>query len=151
MNLRTLKMKLMRPFSHRERALTLIEIIIVVTLLGTLMTIIIRTMTTQQENAQKDQAKLGMTSLSQDLQMYKLDNGKYPTSDQGLAALLSDPGGARKWRGPYSEEKRIKDPWGFEYSYESDGREYKLISGGPNEEVGDGDDVTYPEEAESKE
>lgn len=151
MNLRTLKLKLMRPFSRGDRGLTLVEIIIVVTLLGTLMTIIIRNLTGQQERAKSDQAKLAMASLSQDLQMYKLDNGKYPSSEQGLQALVSDPGSAKKWRGPYSEDGKLKDPWGLDFGYESDGREFKIVSGGPNEEVGDGDDVTYPEEGESKE
>lgn len=136
--------------ANKEKGMSLIEIIIVIALLGTLMTIIISNLTGRQEEAMKDAARLGMQQLSQTLEMYKIHNYKYPTSDQGLDALISAPsGGNGRWRGPYTEEKKLNDPWGQKYEYESDGRKFTIISGGPDQEVGNGDDVKYPDDSEA--
>ena len=83
-------------------------------------------------------------------QMYKIDNYRYPTTEQGLSALVSKPSGARRWRGPYTEKNKLQDPWGNEFSYESDGKTFKIISPGIDGSVGNEDDVTYPREEESE-
>ena len=82
--------------------------------------------------------------------LYKIDNYRYPTTEQGLGALVSKPSGARRWRGPYTEKNKLQDPWGNEFSYESDGKTFKIISPGIDGTVGNEDDVTYPREDEEE-
>lgn len=149
---------LRKPFlggaSRRQRSLilqagmSLIEIIIVVALMGTLMAYLVRNLIGQQEEAKKDQTKLGMGVLEQSLQLYRVHNNRYPTTEQGLDALISAPADAKTWRGPYTENNKLNDPWGNAFQYESDGRNFKIISGGPDATVGNSDDITYPESAE---
>jgi general secretion pathway protein G len=140
---------LKRPFTGNNRGLTLIEIIIVIALLGTLMTYLVSKLTSVADSAKVDQAKIGMGQIGQALQYYRVHNSKYPTTDQGLKALLSDPGSDKKWRGPYTEEEKLKDPWNNEFGYTSDGRDYKITSPGPDNTEGTEDDVSYPETADN--
>jgi general secretion pathway protein G len=130
----------------RERGMSLIEIIIVVALIGTLMAYMVSNLIGQSEEAKKDQTKLAMGVIQQSLQIYKIHNNKYPTTDQGLKALLDNPGDAKSWRGPYTEANKLKDPWQKDFGYESDGRTFKIISGGGDETIGNEDDITYPEQ-----
>lgn len=144
-----MKMKLLMPLKSEsasgQAGMSLIEIIIVIALIGTLMTFMVSNLIGQSEEAKKDQTKLGMGVISQSLQMYRIHNNRYPTTDQGLAAMLNNPGDAKSWRGPYIEANKLKDPWGTDFSYESDGRAYKIISPGPDASMGNEDDITYPE------
>lgn len=129
-----------------EQAFTLIEIIIVISLMVTLISILATQLTKQQDEAMKDAARLSMGKIEQSLQLYRVHNYRYPTTDQGLEALVTDPGNAKRWRGPYIEESKLKDPWGNDFEYESDGRSIKIISVGPDGSAGTDDDITYPEE-----
>ena len=70
----------------------------------------------------------------------------YPTSDQGLDILVTEPSGDKKWRGPYTEAKKLKDPWDTKFEFESDGRTYKIHSAGPDQTMGTADDVYFPDE-----
>lgn len=137
---------LTKPFSTSgsQKGMTLLEIIIVVALLGALMAMLVKNLTTQSENAQIDITKSGMAGISQNLQMYKLHNNRYPTTEQGLDALVSAPGDAPRWRGPYIEKDKLKDPWGTPYDYKSDGKTYEIISAGPDLEFGTAKDIHYP-------
>lgn len=141
--MRTLALK---PFNGRSQAagMSLIEIIIVIALMGTLMTIVISKLTGAQDEAMRDASRLAMQQMDQTLQMYKVHNYKYPTTDEGLGALVHAPAAAKRWRGPYIEEKKLDDPWGNPFSYESDGQTFKITSGGPDGQVGTEDDITYP-------
>ena len=142
----------LRGFHHSlrvsggKRGMSLIEIIIVVALLGTLMAYMVSNLINTSEEAKKDQTKLGMGVIQQSLQMYRIHNNRYPTQDQGLNSLLTNPGNAKNWRGPYIEDNKLSDPWGERFTYESDGRQYKIISGGPDLAVGTEDDIVFPEE-----
>ena len=135
------------PFrgQKREQGMTLIEIIIVVALLGTLMAILVNNLLKPQQEAQRDEAKLQMSSISQPLNMYRVHHNKYPTTAQGLEALITNPGDDKSWRGPYTEENKLTDPWGKKFDYESDGRQFKMTSSGPDGEAGTADDVIYPD------
>ena len=133
-----------------ESGMSLIEIILVISLMATLMGILISNLTSKQDEAMKDAAKLSMQQLSQKLQEYRIHNYRYPTTDQGLNALVSNPG-SKRWRGPYTEQSKLKDPWDSEFGYESDGRNVKIISGGPDGQIGNEDDISWPEEEEGGE
>ncbi len=133
--------------TFHEAGMSLIEIIIVVALLGTLMAYMVSNLIGQADQAKVDSAKLAMGGIDQKLQMYRIHNNKYPTSDQGLNALLTAPGDAKAWRGPYIETNKLTDPWDQPFAYEcSDGRNFKITSPGPDGQVGTTDDIVYPEE-----
>jgi general secretion pathway protein G len=140
---RSLHAQMSRPLAAGERGMSLIEIIIVVALLGTLMAYMVSNLIGQSEEAKKDQTKLAQGVISQSLQMYRIHNNKYPPD---LNALLTNPGDAKSWRGPYIETNKLKDPWGNDFKYESDGRNYKILSCGPDGVCGNDDDIVYPEE-----
>jgi general secretion pathway protein G len=99
--------------------LTLIEILIVITIIGILASVIVPNLMKKPDQARIVAAKQGISSLVQALQIYKLDNFDYPTSQQGLEALINKPKTAAEnsnWAGPYMD--RIpNDPWGNKYFY----------------------------------
>lgn len=129
-----------------ERGMSLIEIIIVVALLGTLMAYMVSNLIGQSEEAKKDQTKLAMGVIQQSLQMFRIHNNKYPSD---LNALLTNPGDSKSWRGPYIEPNKLKDPWGNAFQYESDGRNFKITSGGPDGVLGNEDDIVYPDQSDA--
>src|SRR4051812_41042921 len=103
--MRRLRTRLVRPLigqgARPAAGMSLIEIIIVVALLGTLMAYMVSNLVGQSEEVKKDQTRVGMGVIQQSLQMYRIHNNKYPTTDQGLTALLTNPGNEKSWRGPY--------------------------------------------------
>jgi general secretion pathway protein G len=140
-----------KPFGgRRSGGMSLIEIIIVVALLGTLMAYMVSNLIGTSNNAKIDQAKLGMGVIQQSLQMYRIHNNRYPTTEQGFQALLANPGDSKTWRGPYIEENKLKDPWSVDFVYESDGRNFKIISAGPDGTMGNEDDISFPEASEKQ-
>ena len=130
----------------KEAGMTLLEIIIVVALLGTLGVYLITNLTQQADTAKIDQTKLAIGNIRQALQLYKIHLKKYPTTDAGLQVLLENPGDKR-WRGPYIDNhNKLLDPWDEEFEYESDGRIIKIMSAGPDFQMGTDDDIIWPEE-----
>jgi len=130
-----------------RKGFTLIEIMVVVIILGLLAGLVLPKILGREEEARASSAKLQIKAFENALDGYKLDNGFYPTTDQGLDALVKKPEAGRvpnKWReGGYLKPARIpKDPWGNDYHYFSPGnenREYEIISYGPDgEQGGDG-------------
>lgn len=139
---------LKKPLAEKgdgQKGMTLIEIIIVIALLGTLMTILVTNITSQQDAAKEDQARIAMGNISQALQLYRVHNNKYPTTAQGLDALVNNPGDSKRWRGPYIEKEKLVDPWQVPFDYNSDGRKYQIISGGSDGTLGTDKDIYYPE------
>ncbi len=138
------------PEGHeKEAGMTLLEIIIVVALLGTLGVYLITNLTQQADTAKIDQTKLAIGNIRQALQLYRVHMKKFPTTDVGLQVLLENPGDKR-WRGPYLDnEKKLFDPWDTEFEYESDGRNVKIMSAGPDFQMGTDDDIVWPENATS--
>lgn len=129
----------------KEAGMTLLEIIIVVALLGTLGVYLITNLTQQADTAKIDQTKLAIGNIRQALQLYRVHLKKYPTTDAGLQVLLESPGDKR-WRGPYLDNpNKLLDPWDAEFEYESDGRNIKITSAGPDFELGTEDDIIWPE------
>jgi general secretion pathway protein G len=109
-----------------DYGLTLIEIMVVIVILGILATLIIPRIMGREEQAKRVKARVDIESLETALKLYKLDNGTYPTTEQGLQSLVEAPTVGqlpRNWReGGYLEKNRIpKDPWGYDYLYLSPG------------------------------
>ena len=110
----------------QKRGFTLIEIMLVVIIIGILVAMIVPNIAGRSEQARKTAARSDIESnLSTALDLYKMDVGQYPTTEQGLGSLITQPTVSpvpAQWNGPYLKKKRIpKDPWGHDYRYVSPG------------------------------
>jgi len=110
----------------QKRGFTLIEIMLVVIIIGILVAMLVPNIAGRSEQARKAAARADIESnLSTALDLYKMDVGQYPTSEQGLSALMTEPTASpvpAQWSGPYLKKKKIpKDPWGRDYVYVSPG------------------------------
>ncbi|OGW74902.1 MAG: type II secretion system protein GspG [Omnitrophica bacterium RBG_13_46_9] len=104
-----------------KRGFTLIELMLVVIIIGALVAMVMPRFAGRGEQARAAAAKADiMANISTALKLYELDNGNFPSSDEGLNALLNKPSSANNWNGPYLEKKPV-DPWGREYEYKSPG------------------------------
>ncbi|HTW89642.1 MAG TPA: type II secretion system major pseudopilin GspG [Candidatus Binataceae bacterium] len=112
---------------------TLIEIMVVILILGLLATIVVQSLRGSIDKAKRTKAEADISSLKTALDRYYLDNGSYPTTDQGLQALISAPTSGQiptnYEQGGYIE-RVPPDPWGHAYFYQSDGNGYILKSFG---------------------
>ena len=134
---------------RREGGFSLLELLVVLVILGVIAGIFAPRFIGQAEKAKRTAAKLEIDQIGQSLDLYKLEIGKYPTSQEGLAALVTAPSGVTNWNGPYLKKTGVpKDPWGNEYKYVSPGdqnRPYDIVSmGADGKDGGDGDgkDIT---------
>ena len=131
------------------RGFTLIEILVVVSILAILGALIVPKIMDRPNEARVVAAKHDIGTVIAALKLYKLDNGQYPTTEQGLNALVEPPAVgalAKKWRtGGYLEKGRVpKDPWDNDFVYISPGLhgDFDLISYGPdNQSGGEGNDA----------
>lgn len=118
-----------------ERGFTLIELLVVLAILGFLAAIATPQVLKYLASAKMSTAHTQVESLSSALDLYKLDAGRYPTTQEGLDALVTAPAGTETWNGPYVKKKAsLVDPWGHLYGYRSPGEhgEYDLYSDGPD-------------------
>jgi general secretion pathway protein G len=126
---------------RRARGFTLIEIMVVVIIIGLLAAFIVPQIVGQVDTAKIAKAKGDIQALETALTMYRLDNSKYPTSEQGLAALVTQPTDPtiKHWRPGGYIQRISKDPWGNDYQYVlpgAHGREYDLFSMGADGQPG---------------
>jgi len=132
-------------FRMNARGFTLIELMVVIVILSILAVYMVPKIMGRPEQAKQLKAKVDIQALETALKLYKLDTGDYPTTQQGLNALINPPesGSAKNWReGGYIEKGKIaKDPWGNDYVYLSPGTngDFDIISYGSDGEPG-GDD-----------
>jgi general secretion pathway protein G len=127
---------------YPARGMTLIEILVVLVLIAVVMGIVGGNFIGKGEKAKADAAKIEIGQISQTLDLYKLEIGRYPTTQEGLQALITAPAGVANWNGPYWKKSSVpKDPWGNEYKYQSPASSapYEIISlGADGKEGGEG-------------
>jgi general secretion pathway protein G len=129
-----------------SRGFTLIELMVVIVILGILAGLIIPRIMGRPDEARQAKARIQIQALETALKLYRLDNGNYPTTEQGLKALVEPPtvgALAKNWReGGYLEKGKVpKDPWGNDFVYLSPGTkgDFDLLSlGADGEPGGDG-------------
>jgi general secretion pathway protein G len=125
--------------ANPQRGFTLIEILVVMAIIGMLAIMVAPNLFRQQAGAMRDAAQSQISSLEAALDMYRLDMNSYPDS---LSALMENESDSASWNGPYLRRAIPSDPWGNDYVYESDGRNFTLISyGADGEQGGEGDDA----------
>ncbi len=128
----------------RQQGFTLIEIMVVVVILGILAAAVVPKIMSRPEQARIEKAKHDISALESALNIYKLDNYRYPSTDQGLEALVKKPSGApqpRNYKKGGYIKKLNKDPWGNDYLYLQPGThgEFDLYSLGPDGQPSDDD------------
>lgn len=131
---------------QKQQGFTLLEIIVVITIIAILAAYIAPKVAGRADDARISKVKNDIQVLESALELYRLDNFKYPTSDQGLNALVSKPSDDLKnWKAGGYIKKLRKDPWGNDYQYVQPGREnadFDIYSlGADNAEGGDGVDA----------
>ncbi|MCG0996305.1 type II secretion system major pseudopilin GspG [Acetobacter indonesiensis] len=118
-----------------QSGFTLLEILVVLAILALLIGLVAPAALRQLGGARVSVAKQSISRLGSVLDLYKLDVGTYPTTEEGLAALIHKPADAQNWNGPYLKDvNEPKDPWNHPYTYQApssrDGHDYDLCSAG---------------------
>ncbi|WP_221029591.1 type II secretion system major pseudopilin GspG [Actomonas aquatica] len=131
--------------SAATKGFTLLEIMVVLAILGLLVAVLVRNVGGDLSRGQESAAKLFVTAtMESPLTAYRIDTGNYPTTAQGLEALITNPGNVKGWRGPYLDKLAL-DPWQQPYEYRFPGQKnkgkYDLFSKGPDMTAGNDDDI----------
>jgi len=124
---------------HGESGFTLVEILVVITIIGLIMGLVGPRVLNYLTESKAKAAKIQIESFASALDLFYLDTGRYPTSSEGLGALVQRPGAIPAWNGPYVKGGTIpNDPWGNPYVYRSPGQHgsYDLISYGSDGQEG---------------
>jgi general secretion pathway protein G len=140
----TLQSRRRRPGRHGERGFTLVEILVVITIIGMIMALVGPRVLNYLAESKVKAAKIQIESLSSALDLYYLDVGRYPSTSEGLTALARQPGGVQAWNGPYLRSGAVpNDPWGHSYVYRSPGEHgsFDIVSHGAHGQEG-GPDTT---------
>ncbi len=121
---------------------TLVELLVVMVILGLLVALVAPNYMGRVDSAREDAARVQIENLGAALDMFRLDVGRYPNSQEGLAALRQRPAGLERWDGPYLKKDVPKDPWGGQYVYRSPGEReaYDLMSYGADGVAGGSDE-----------
>jgi general secretion pathway protein G len=131
--------------SARRGGFTLVEMLLVMVILATLAAIVIPKFAGRSEQARETAVQSQIANISTALDAFEIDNGYYPSGDDGLAELVEEPKDATNWRGPYLKQVIDNDPWGTPYSYEYPGKNnekgYDISSAGPDKRPGTDDDI----------
>lgn len=122
----------------RKRAFTLIELLVVILILAILAALIVPRVVGRTDDAKIGAAKADIKTLSGELDKFRLDTGRYPTTEEGLEALRTAPSDADGWKGPYLTKPVPLDPWQNPYEYETPGTDsdYNLASLGADKAPG---------------
>ncbi len=125
---------------------TLIELLLVLVILAVLAVVVVPKFTGRSQQAKEAAAGTDISNVSMALDAFEIDCGRYPTTEEGLGALIQQPGDLTDWKGPYLKKNHVPvDPWKTPYVYRFPGqhnqRGYDLYSYGPNQQDGGGDDI----------
>lgn len=130
--------------NKQESGFTLLELLVVLGIIALLAGIVGPQVMKHMGASKTKAAKVQVEDLSASLDMYKLDVGKYPTTEQGLTALVEKPAASKRWNGPYLRKSKVpQDPWVTDYHYASPGQhgKFDLYSyGADGKEGGEGED-----------
>lgn len=131
------------PPARATRGFTLLELVMVLVIIGVILAMVGPRVFSNVGRANSEVAKAKIGMIGGQLELYKLDVGRYPTTQEGLGALLAAPSGASNWNGPYIRDpKEIKDPWNREFIYRSPAEKggFDIVSlGADGKEGGEGD------------
>ncbi len=136
---------------NKRRGFTLIEVLLVLAILGVIAAMVIPNLLGRQRQANIDATKLSIGGLENALKLYAVDhNGEFPTTGEGIEALLTAPNNDEKWHGPYLDSTKSSpmDAWGKAFKYEypgqhnAQGLKPDISSGGPDKAEGTADDIT---------
>ncbi len=136
---------------RQRRSFTLLEVLLVIVILVTLAALILPNLPARREQAKIGTTKIQLKGIEDALEYFKTDIGRYPTTDEGLAALSSSDGMdeelSKKWHGPYLKKgAELKDAWNNDFHYvvpgEHNEKSFDLSSNGPDGEEGTDDDIT---------
>jgi len=123
----------------KSTGFTLVELLVVLAIIGLIAGLVGPQVIKHLGGARTDTAKLQIEDLSAALDLFYLEVGQYPSSNQGLAALVDNPGGLSNWNGPYLKKRKVpKDPWGNDYHYVYPGQQgaYDIFSYGADNAPG---------------
>lgn len=128
-----------RTVRQRSAGFTLLELLVVIVIIGLLAAYVGPKYLSQVGKSEVAVAKTQIDSFQKSLDNYRLDVGRYPTTEEGLAALMTaPPTAAGKWAGPYLAKALPNDPWGHPYAYKAPGAraEYEIVSNGKDGQPG---------------
>ena len=133
------------PVARLARGFTLIELLLVLVILATLAAIVVPKFTRRTEQAKLTAAATEISYIELALDTFEVDCGRYPTTEEGLKALVEQPSNADGWHDSYIKRGVPRDPWDNAYVYRCPGQHntssYDLYSFGPDGQDGGGDDI----------
>lgn len=128
-----------------RRGFTLIELLLVLVILAVLAGLVVPRFAKRSEQAKLTAAKADIAAIEMAIDSFEVDCGRFPTSEEGLQALITPPTNVNGWKSAYLKKGKPKDPWGNDYAYRYPGQHntdsYDLYSFGPDGQDGGGDDI----------
>ncbi|TAN45588.1 MAG: type II secretion system protein GspG [Nitrospirae bacterium] len=137
-------MKIRKGFVRNKKGFSLVELLVVMVIIGLLASLVAPKLFPKLGKGKQAAAKAQIELYGEALDHFRLDVGRYPTTQEGMNALIANPGGVAKWDGPYLKKGIAADPWGAPYIYQSPGAhgDYDLYSYGRDAKPGgEGEDA----------
>jgi len=130
---------------RRRGGFTLIELLLVLVILAVLAVVVVPKFTGRSQQAKETAARVDISNMEVAIDAFEVDCSRYPTSEEGIKALVQQPPGLIEWKGPYLKRGVPADPWHNPYVYRFPGQHnssgYDLYSLGPDGQEGGGDDI----------